>query len=483
MSVADHGSVAVALPSIANEFGADLPTVQWVMIAYALTISSLLLPMGRLSDIVGRKRLYIVGFTIFLVSALLCMVAGNVVTLIASRVLMGLGASMTQATATAILLSAFNESERGKALGLQLSAVGTGAVGGPAIGGFVVEAFGWRGVFMLTIALAVIAIVVAMVVLNRRRTDGALSGDRFDLVGAVTSTAVLIVFLLAMSNGAEMGWRAPPIVAGFIVVVGLAGFFTYWELRNRSPMLDVTLFRHRVFTIGVVASVISFMSISSVRFLMPFYLQSVLGYSPGKVGLVLVPAAFAMIIMGPLGGRLSDRYGWTPFNVGGLLFTATGLFILSRATEVSPVWLIILGTVTQSIGTGNVQCAQQQLDSQRRRPEQVRRDVGFPEPREEHSQHHGDRRRDHHRRHGDGLPGIRAESRRRIGLRSRRGARSVHVGDEDGLLHDVRAGVGWSGAVGAQGWPGQGGGLTGRNRYPFWDESGRLSGRWLSRDE
>ena len=352
VSVADHGSVAVALPSIANEFRTDLPTVQWVMIAYALTISSLLLPMGRLSDIVGRKRMYVVGFSIFLVSALLCMVADNVVTLIASRVLMGLGASMTQATATAILLSAFDESERGKALGLQISAVGSGAVGGPAIGGFVVDAFGWRGVFLLTVTLALVAIVVAQFVLNRRRTDGAVSGGRFDLVGAVTSTTILIVFLLAMSNGAEMGWRSPPIVVGFAGVIALAAFFIFWELRNRSPMLDVSLFRHRVFALGVAASMISFMSISSVRFLMPFYLQAVLGYSPGRVGLVLVPAAFGMIIMGPLGGRLSDRYGWTAFNVGGLLFTAAGLFILSRATETSPVWLIILGTVTQSIGTG-----------------------------------------------------------------------------------------------------------------------------------
>ena len=352
VSVADHGSVAVALPSIANEFQTDLPTVQWVMIAYALTISSLLLPMGRLSDIVGRKRLYIIGFTIFLIAAILCIASNDIVTLIGARVLMGLGASMTQATSTAILLSSFPESERGKALGLQISAVGSGAVGGPAIGGFVVDVFGWQGVFFLTVALAFVAIAVAQVVLDRKRTDGAISGGPFDLVGALTSTAVLIVFLLAMSNGAEMGWRAPPIVAGFVVVVGLAGFFTYWELRNRSPMLDVTLFRHKVFAIGVVASVISFMSISSVRFLMPFYLQSVLGYSPGKVGLVLVPAAFAMIIMGPLGGRLSDKYGWTAFNVGGLLFTATGLFILSHATETSPVWLIVLGTVTQSIGTG-----------------------------------------------------------------------------------------------------------------------------------
>ena len=178
-----------------------------------LTISSLLLPMGRLSDIVGRKRLYILGFPIFLVSALLCAVAGNVVTLIASRVLMGLGASMTQATATAILLSAFDESERGKALGLQLSAVGTGASAGRP----------WRlrrGGFRLARCVHAhhnprgVSDHGAMVVLNRRRTDGALSGDRFDLVGAVTSTAVLIVFLLAMSNGAEMGWRAPPTLRG-----------------------------------------------------------------------------------------------------------------------------------------------------------------------------------------------------------------------------------------------------------------------------
>ena len=224
MSVADHGSVAVALPSIANEFRTDLPTVQWVMIAYALTIGSLLLPMGRLSDIVGRKRLYMVGFAIFLISALLCAFAGNVVTLIGSRVLMGLGASMTQATATAMLLSAFDESERGKALGLQISAVGAGAVGGPAIGGFVVELFGWQGVFLLTATLSVVAIVTAQVVLSRRRTDGGISGGQFDIVGAVTSTAVLIVFLLTMSNGAELGWRSPPIAAGFAAVVGLAGF-------------------------------------------------------------------------------------------------------------------------------------------------------------------------------------------------------------------------------------------------------------------
>lgn len=322
------------------------------MIAYALTISSLLLPMGRLSDIVGRKRMYIAGFVIFLVAALLSAAAANIIMLIASRVLMGVGASMTQSTSTAILLSTFGENERGKALGLQISAVGTGAVAGPAVGGIIVEALGWRGVFFTTMALSVIVIVAALVILDRRATDGVKSEGKFDRLGAFASAAMLIVFLLAMSNGNQFGWRSPIIVGGFVGVIALAAFFVWWELRNPSPMLDVRFFRHKVFAFGVLASMISFMGISSVRFLMPFYLQTVLGYSPGRVGLIIVPAAFGMIIMGPLGGRLSDKYGWMPFNVGGLLFSATGLFILSRATETSPVWLIILGTVTQSIGTG-----------------------------------------------------------------------------------------------------------------------------------
>ena len=225
-------------------------------------------------------------------------------------------------------------------------------MGGPAIGGFVVDAFGWQGVFFLTVALSVIAIAAAQVVLDRKRMDGTTSGGRFDLVGAITSTAVMIVFLLAMSNGAEMGWRSPPIVVGFAAVLGLLSFFTIWELRSRSPMLDLTLFRHRVFAIGIVSNAMSYMGISSVRFLMPFYLQAVLGYSPAQVGLVLVPSAFAWMITGPFGGRLSDKFGWTPFNVGGLLLSAVGLFILSRATEMSPLWLIVVGTVTQSVGTG-----------------------------------------------------------------------------------------------------------------------------------
>ena len=346
------GSVIVATPTIARHFGADIPTVQWVVTAFALTISSLLLPMGRVADLLGRKRVYIAGFCVFAVGALFAGAAFDISYLIASRVVMGVGAGMMQGTSMAILLSYFSNEERGKALGMQLSVVGTGGVAGPVVGGLIVGAFGWRGVFFTTAMLAIIVVVIAVFALDGARTARPAGRRQFDWTGAMLSSAALVVFLLTVSNGATAGWTSPLVLAAFGGVAALVATFVWWELRADSPMLDVRLFSHKLFSIGVTASLISFVGQSSVRFLMPFYLQAVAGYSPSRIGFIVMPAAFAMIIMGPLGGRLSDRFGWTPFNVGGLALSATGLLILSRITEATPLYMIIGAMVIQSIGTG-----------------------------------------------------------------------------------------------------------------------------------
>ena len=351
-SVADHGSSGVALPTIAEEFGTDLPTTQWVIIGYALTISALLLPMGRLSDIVGRKRIYVAGFALFVLFAALAGAAANVWLLILFKVLMGVGAAMTQGTSMAMLISAFPDTERGKALGMQMSIVGAGGIAGPAVGGLIVNAVGWRGVFFTTAAMGTLAIFAAAAVLDGRRSERGRRAAAFDWAGAALSTSMLVVFLLAMTSGPNMGWGTPPIVSAFCGVVLLLAAFVWWELRTPSPMLDVRLFLRKLFLIGVSASFMSFVGMSSVRFLMPFYLQVVLGYSPREVGLMIVPAALTMVITGPLGGRLSDRFGWTKFNVGGLMLSATGLFILSRLTEDSSPYMVIAAMVIQSSGTG-----------------------------------------------------------------------------------------------------------------------------------
>ena len=155
-----------------------------------------------------------------------------------------------------------------------------------------------------------------------------------------------------MTGGYRFGWVSAPIVSALVGVLTFVGLFVWWELRCAAPMFDVRLFKSRLFTLGVSASFISFVGMSSVRFLMPFYLQAVLGYSPTQVGLIIVPSAFCMIVMGPLSGRLSDRYGWRRFNVGGLMISAAGLFLLSRVTETSPLGLVMGGMILQSLGVG-----------------------------------------------------------------------------------------------------------------------------------
>ncbi len=350
-SAADNSSVVIALPTIADHFGTDLPTTQWVVIGYLLTISAFLMPMGRLSDIVGRKRVYVIGYIVFAVAAVLAGLSSNVLSLILFKVLQGVGAGMTQGTSMAMMVAAFPANERGKSLGLQMSVVGVGAVAGPPLAGFLVSTLGWRSVFFTASIMGVISVIAAFIVLDERRMRQASTQSSFDWLGAALSTMALVTFLIAMTLGPRVGWISPLIVGASLAVVALVGVFVWWELRVSEPMLDVRFFKRKLFALGVSASFINFLGMSSVRFLMPFYLQAVLGYSAGQVGLIIVPGAFTMIVMGPLSGRLSDRFGWRLLNIGGLLVSTAGLFTMASLRVDSPVGWAMAGIILQSAGT------------------------------------------------------------------------------------------------------------------------------------
>ena len=347
------GSVSVALPTISEHFRTDLPTTQWVLIGYTLTISALLLPMGRLADIVGRKRIYLIGFAIFVVAACAAGVAPNMTSLIVIRIVQGAGAAMTQGTSMAMIVASFPPEERGKALGLQMSIVGAGGVAGPAIGGLIVGELGWNWVFFGTAALSSVSILSALVIIDSSRVGQSRDhGVKYDWLGAVLSTGALIAFLNAMTWAPSLGYGHPLIVLAFGASAGLLGWFVVQELRNSSPMMDLRLFKRKLFALGVLASFLNFLGMQSVRFLMPFYLQAVLGLSPTQVGLLIVPGAISMIITGPLSGRLSDRFGWRWFNMGGLLISATGLLILSTLQPTTHFAIAMAGMIMQSAGIG-----------------------------------------------------------------------------------------------------------------------------------
>ena len=351
-SVINHGGMSVALPTIAQYFDADLSTVQWVVIAEGLAISALLLPMGRLSDIVGRKLIYVVGLVIFVAAAIFAATAGSIIALIAAKAVQGLGAAMTQGTGMAMITTVFSSEERGKGIGSHASVVGTGGVLGPIAGGFLITAFDWRWLFYINILMGIATMIVVLLIVRGDVFRQDSRNRSYDYAGAALSTAVLLSFLLTVSNGSRMGWTSPPIMLGAAGFFAFLAAFVWWEMRAASPMLDMSMFRSRVFSIGIGTNFMSFLGITSSRFLLPFYLQAALGYTPALVGFALLPNAASRIVMGPVSGRLSDRYGWKPFNIIGLLLSASGLIVLAFLTASTSIVIVIAGILLQSIGSG-----------------------------------------------------------------------------------------------------------------------------------
>ena len=353
VSVVDHGSVLVALPEIEKHFDSDLPTVQWVVVGNALAISALILPMGRLGDIAGRKWVYIGGVALFVVFSALAGLATNLPWLIAAKVFQGMGSAMIQGNGMATVISSFSGAERGKALGTHMSVVGSGAIAGPAVGGLLVGAFGWQSVFFVNVPMGLFTILMSWLLLRSARDSDAedRAASRFDWPGAALSAAALLVLLLVVGNGHRLGWDSPAVLLGAALTAALVAVFVWWELRTESPMLELRLFRRKLVAIGAAAAWLSFMGMSSSRFMMPFYMQRVLEISPRDVGLLLIPPALCMVLLGPVSGRLSDRFGWRALTVSGLsLSMVTSIVIAFSMSETSSVVFIVLMLMLQSSG-------------------------------------------------------------------------------------------------------------------------------------
>ncbi|MDA1348957.1 MAG: MFS transporter [Chloroflexi bacterium] len=354
IAVLDQSALGIALPEVADHFDASIPAVQWVTLAYMLTTGALLLPMGRLADMVGRRRLYILGFVIFTVSAVFTGSSTSLVALIGFKAVQGVGAAMGQATAMAIVTSAFPAAERGKVIGTYMTVVGLGAIAGPVFGGVVVNALDWRYVFLGGVPLGAVAVALSFAIHDSHPVDGRDGSARrgFDWLGAGLAASMVVLFLLVMTNAYRVGWDSPVVSAASVAVVAMFVSFVWWERRAEDPMLDLALFRTRVFSMGTSAMYLTFLAGTAVFFLMPFYLQKVLGFAPSKAGLIMVPTAIFFALAGPLAGRLSDRYGWRAFVVAGPVLSLVSLLALSRIDESTAVWMVMTALVIQGLGMG-----------------------------------------------------------------------------------------------------------------------------------
>ena len=327
MATLDSSIVNIALPTIRRELDAG-DSVEWVVLSYLLTTTSTLLIMGKLSDWLGRRSMYITGFIIFVLGSLLCGLSWNIVSLVAFRIVQGLGASMIFAIAPAIISDTFTAKERGQALGLMGAVVAAGASTGPVAGGLLLGKFGWASIFFVNVPIGLVAIWRASVVLPPSPKQPR---QRFDLVGAGLFLVGVTTLLTGLDFGPEpdYGWSHPLVVgllsSGFV----LLGLFFFWESRIRLPMLDLSLFRIRPYTMAILASWLGFVAAGGNLFIIPFFLQQLLGFTPQTAGLVLLSGPLTLSVIAPIGGYLSSRVSTRWLASTGLLLAAIGYFSFS----------------------------------------------------------------------------------------------------------------------------------------------------------
>ena len=326
LATLDGSIVNVALPTLTQEFRTAFTIVEWVILAYLLTVATLLLSMGRLGDMLGKKPVYQAGFAVFTLGSVLCSLSTTVAGLIAFRVLQAVGASMVLALGTAILTEAFPASERGKALGLSGTVVSIGIVVGPALGGFLLDALSWHWIFLVNLPVGILGLLLVGRFVPSTRPARV---GRFDFPGAVAIFVSLLALLLALTVGPRLGFLDPRIL-GLIFICGLfLLLFVAAERRSPNPMVDLGLFRDRLFSINLATGSLTFIALSGLLLLMPFYLEGVLGHPPREVGLLMAAVPAGLGIAAPISGVFSDRLGTRPITVAGLAVLAAGFLALT----------------------------------------------------------------------------------------------------------------------------------------------------------
>ena len=354
ISVLDNSSIHIALPKIALQFNAQIPEVQWLAIGYGLVSGALILPMGRLSDLVGRKRIYLTGFLISGLTAIMTSIAPSLTLAILFRGLQGVGGAMIQANAMAILISSFPASRRGLIIGIFMTTVGVASVIGPVFGGLIVQYFSWRWLLFIPSPLGLTAFAVGYLLLPHMKpgsSDG-LGASKFDWIGSFYFAVALCSLMLAITNGHRLGWLSEIIISLVIGFLVFALLFALRQARTDSPLIALELLSRRYFSFGSLASLFTFMTGTSVFFIMPFYLQGVLEYRPAEAGLMITPMAGLFALSGPIAGYLSDQVGWRKVELIGLIATVVSLLGLSiiNSDSSSLLLLILLGLIGFGMG-------------------------------------------------------------------------------------------------------------------------------------
>ena len=342
----DGSAVNIALRTLGDEFHMDAIALAWISTAYLLSSAIFLVPFGKIADIYGRKKIFLYGISIFSLASLAMTMVSSTNMLIAIRVIQGLGGAMIFGTGAAIVSSVFPPGERGRALGIYITAVYVGLSIGPFLGGLMTEHLGWRSIFFVNVPIGIMTVILVLWKLKGEWAE--CRGEKFDFIGSVIYGASIVSLMYGFSI-------LPDFKGAALVAAGLAGiiiFFMY-EMRVPSPVLDVRLLtKNRIFAFSNLSALINYSATFAVTFLLSLDLQYTKGFTPEQAGLVLIAQPIVMAAISPIAGRLSDKIEPRIVASVGMAFTTVGLFLLIFLTETTPLWYLIVCLLILGVGFG-----------------------------------------------------------------------------------------------------------------------------------
>ncbi|HLY85702.1 MAG TPA: MFS transporter [Gaiellaceae bacterium] len=339
MIMLDNTVVNVALPTMQRDLHVSVSQLEWVVIAYALTFAALLITGGKLGDLYGRRRIFVVGLAIFTLSSLACGLAPSAGFLIGARAVQGAGAALMNPATLSIIVATFPPKQRGTAIGIWAGVSALALAIGPLGGGLITEHINWNWIFFVNVPIGAIAIVVSQLVIRESRDTSV--EQRIDLPGLFTSIAFLFSLSYALVEGNSHGWTSPEILGLFVAAVVFLAAFVTLETRQRLAMLDLSLFRIGAFTGANIVAMLVSLSMFGVFFFVTLYVQNILHYRPAKAGATFLPMVLLIIFIAPIAGRLSDRIGSRWLMGGGMTLLGISLLLYERVTVHSDFWTLL----------------------------------------------------------------------------------------------------------------------------------------------
>lgn len=349
MGVLDGIMVSIALPTITTYFNAGVTQSQWIVTAYLVTETSLLLIFGRIADYTGKTRLFLAGFIIFTASSLACGLAASLPELILYRILQAAGAAMVFSISSAILFEVFPKHEQGRAMGYIGATIAAASIASPMLGGFITDAAGWEYIFLINVPIGVILLVLAFRYMKweKRPVPGTLS---MDWAGAGTMVAALVSFILLLGKLATDLTMSGTAYLYAVVTLLSSGAFFIIECRHPHPLLDLSVLKVRKFVFPSSAMFLLYSAFFMMNLLGPFYLEIVMGLSPIQVGLVFLLAPVILVIASPVTGWLYDRYESRHFSTLGIFLSGISFIFMSIAAFSRSLTLIIFSFIPLAVG-------------------------------------------------------------------------------------------------------------------------------------